>query len=453
MLVAWFWGIYILTSLQLVHDACVLNWHIFSSWRWSTKQQACLLPCLEKMPELVILVPVLREQKQLQKILQSLGKLPYSGNKRIMVVTTEREIAENNGEYGGTTVELAKNSIAELQHQYPSLYGHIHYPKAVGNKASQLNYAFREMTKNREDLSACYIGVYDADSRPASDTLLHIGELIAHEETMGRSWPIAMQQPALFLGNFQSVSWYLQLEALFETRWVLGQELRQLRASTCSIVQSIAPYAYCVGHGMFIRADFLQKTGGFPEPSEDVPLGHRLTFLGIPIHPLPVYDVCDVAPHVSTLIRQSGFWFSNAPLIWREYYHIKRLHLPTRRVRSTSLLVKGMLDLFSWVHYPLHFISLLFLLLHGVHISYAAFSALAYYLDAGVGMVLMLSLFPALSSVCCETISTRFCMKVWFVLCSPLRNIVRGVAPFLACWYLVQSLIFKQVNVLPKTMR
>jgi cellulose synthase/poly-beta-1,6-N-acetylglucosamine synthase-like glycosyltransferase len=453
MIVAWFWGIYILTLLQIIHDACVLNWHIPSSWRWSTKRQECSLPYLEKVPELMILVPVLREQKQLQKTLQSLGTLPYPGKKCIIVVTTEREIAENHGEHCGTTVELAKDSIAELEQQHPSLYGHIHYPKVVGNKASQLNYAFRELTKNRVDLSACYIGVYDADSRPASDTLLHIWELIAHEETMGRSWPIAMQQPALFLGNFQSVSWYLQLEALFETRWVFGHEIRQLRASTRSIAQFLAPYAYCVGHGMFIRADFLQKTGGFPEPSEDVPLGHRLTFLGIPIHPLPVYDVCDVAPRVSALIRQSGFWFSNAPLIWREYYHVKRLHLPTRKVRSTILLVKGMLDLFSWMHYPLHAISLLFLLLHGFHILYAAFSILACYLDAGVGMVLMLSLLSAMSSVCCETIPTRFCVKVWLVLCSPLRNIVRGVAPFLACWYLVQSLIFKQVNVLPKTTR
>lgn len=204
---------------------------------------------------------------------------------------------------------------------------------------------------------------------------------------------------------------------------------------------------------MFIRADFLQETGGFPEPAEDVPLGHRLTFLGIPIHPLPVFDVCDVAPHVSTLIRQSGFWFCNAPLIWREYIHVKRLHLATRRVRSALLLLKGMLDLFSWIHYSLHLISLLFLLFHGIHILYAGVSILAYYLDAGVGMLLMLTLFSTVPSAGGEMISLRFGAKLWLVLCSPLRNFVRSVAPLLACWYLIQSLLLKRENVLPKTTR
>src|SRR5581483_2278535 len=137
----------------------------------------------------------LREQQQLRTTLQRLGDLPYPGRKRIIVVTTEREVAENNGISCGTTVEISKHIIAELQQQHSSFYGHIHYPQMRGNKASQLNYAFRELlTTTQEDLSACYIGVYDADSHPASDTLLRLWEIIANAETMGRPWPIAIQQ-------------------------------------------------------------------------------------------------------------------------------------------------------------------------------------------------------------------------------------------------------------------
>ncbi|MBA2678455.1 MAG: glycosyltransferase [Ktedonobacteraceae bacterium] len=448
----WVWGIYVLTFLWLIHDACLLNWHILSSWRWSIERHDDASLCLKKAPEVIILLPVLREQRQLQTTLQALEDLPYPGRKRIIVVTTEREIAENNGELGGTTVEITKHILASRQQQPSSLYEHIHYPWVRGNKASQLNYAFREMTKNQEDLSACYIGIYDADSHPAPDTLLRLFELIAREEERGHSWPIAIQQPALFFGNFQRVSWYLQLEALFQTRWVFGHEIRTLRASARS--SCLVPYAYCVGHGMFIRADFLARTGGFPEPSEDVPLGHRLTFLALPIHPLPVYDVCDVAPRVSALIRQSGFWFCNAPLIWREYARLRTFHVSPRKTRSAILLLKGLLDIFSWVHYPLHLLALSFLLLHGTSFLYALLSLLMCYLDAGVGIVLMLSLFPACSSLACgRVVSLRFGRKAWLVLCSPLRNIVRGVAPFLACWYLIQSLVLKRMNILPKTTR
>jgi hypothetical protein len=311
-----------------------------------------------------------------------------------------------------------------------------------------------QIIQSQVNLSTTYIGVYDADSRPANNTLLHLLNIVAQEENGKRPWPIALQQPALFLGNFQDLSWYLQLEALFQTRWVLGQEIRTLRASTRFASHAFAPYAYCVGHGMFIRADFLQQTGGFPEPSEDVPLGHRLTFLGIPIYPLPVYDVCEVAPRIPTLIRQSGFWFYNAPLIWREYRRIRRLNMSTRRTRTAILLMKGMFDLFSWIHYPLHLFSLSFLLFNNGPLFCVFLSALACYLDVGVGMALMLFQFPALSSLACGT-TIAICLrtKIWFILCSPLRPLIRGLAPVLACWYFVQTFYLKRVNILPKTTR
>lgn len=449
-----FWALYVLTLFLILSEAAFLNWHIIPSWTWSRKQQDDPVLPMKAFPEIILLLPVLREQRHLRRALRSLEDLSYPGPKRIVVITTEREIAEKRGEAAGTTVEMVKSLLVTRQGSDPVVFEHMHFPHVVGNKASQLNYALQEIIKNQEMLATTYIGVYDADSRPGKNTLLCLLQLVTREERNGRSWPIALQQPALFLGNFQRVSWYLQMEALFQTRWVFGHEIRTLRASTRFSSHLLAPYAYCVGHGMFIRADFLQRTGGFPEPSEDIPLGHRLAFLGIPIHPLPAYDVCEVAPRVSTLIRQSGFWFCNAPLIWHEYSRIRQFHMPTRKTSTITRLVKGMLDLFSWVHYPLHVFSLFLLLVNGAPLFSAFLSALVCYLDAGVGMVLMLVLFPVLSSLARgTTVPMRLSAKIRFVLCAPLRPLVRGLAPIVACWYLGKTLLLKRENVFPKTSR
>ena len=447
-----FWGIYWLTLLYIVRDAVLLNWHLVASWRWSRKHQDSSAPRPKNIPELILLLPVLREQQHVSGALHALGALSYPGRKRIIVVTTAREIAENQGESRGTTIETVETFLAVFPGDETVSYEHLYFRYLVGNKASQLNYALRELSKNQETLFGTYIGVYDADSRPTSDTLLHLLRVLAQEENRNHPWPVALQQPTLYLGNFQEISWYLQLEALFQTRWVFGHELRTLRASTRRLAQYLPPYAYCVGHGMFIRADFLQRTGGFPEPSEDVPLGHRLTFLGIPIHPLPVYDVCEVASRVSTLVRQSGFWCSNALLMWREYQRVKILGLPTKKERTLTLLMKGLGDFFSWMYYPLHLLALCILLCSHVFLGYALLSVLGCYLDTGLGIVLMLSQFPAYSSLACgKAISLPIRTKIWLTICAPLRPLVRGLAPLLACWYVLQIVLLKRVNVLPKT--
>lgn len=447
-----FLGVYWLTLLYIARDAVLLNWHLVASWRWSSKHRDSSALYPKDIPELILLLPVLREQQHLPRALQALGALSYPGRKRILVVTTEREIAENQGESRGTTIEVVETFLAALAGDEAVSYEHLHFPHLVGNKASQLNYALQAISQDQAMLSSTYIGVYDADSRPVSDTLLRLLCVLAQEEKNNRPWPIALQQPTLFLGNFWNVSWYLQLEALFQTRWVFGHEIRTLRASTRRLAHYLAPYAYCVGHGMFLRADFLQSTGGFPEPSEDVPLGYRLTFLGIPIHPLPVYDVCEVAPRVSTLVRQSGFWCSNALLMWREYQRVRALGLPTTKIRTLTLLMKGLGDFFSWMHYPLHLLALCALLFRQASLGYVLLSALACYLDTGLGIALMLFQFPACSSLACgRAMSVPVRTKIWLTICAPLRPLVRGLAPLLACWYVLQIVFLKRINVLPKT--
>jgi len=402
------------------------------------------------------MIPVLREQALLAETLRYFGRLPYPGRRQVIVLTTQREIAENGNVSAGTTPELALQLVGQLNTEAPGLYRVIHYPYEVGNKASQLNYALRRLSEDGEfDPARTYIGVYDADSRPAEDTLEHVADLVAGQRDAGREWPVAIQQPSLFLNNFNEVpSWYLQLEALFETRWALGHEIRTMRASTRELPDWRAPYAYCVGHGMFIRQDFLNLTGGFPEPNEDVPMGHRLSLAGIPIHPLPAYDICDVAPSFKGLVVQSGRWFSNAPLIWKEYRRTLSLPLHIRPVRGWTLLVKGLNDTFTWMHYPLHLFALFELLLLGIPASIGLVSLAALYLDAGVGMVIMLVLLPHLQRKArLRPLRLTAARHFWFVLAAPLRGMVRGLGPLVALYYGLLALRPGTNNVMGKVER
>ncbi len=447
------WIIYALTLLYILRDAVVINSNILISRRWSKNEVKKMQLTDISQPNIIILLPVLCEQLVLRSSLEHLVRLPYPGKKQIIVITTEREVKENGGIRAGTTPELAECLAKEFNKIDNQIIRIIHEPFLIGNRSTQLNYALSILEREGEfDLAKTYIAVYDADSRPGKDSLISVGALVAKEELLGRKWPIAIQQPSLFIKNFSKVSWYLKLEGLFETRWALGHEVRTQRATTKKHPDWAAPYAYVVGHGMFIKLEYLTKTGGFPEPCDDVPMGLRLNFAGIPIHPLPTYDLSEVAPNVNQLIKQSGRWFMGSCLIWDEYRKIKQTCQKVRPLRAFTLLLKGIVDIFTWIHYPLHLMALLFLLALGATEKIIVFSIIGYYLDSGIGMVLMLKILSQTS----EDVDWKInripnLIKLLLVILAPIRGFVRGLAPLIGIkiWF---DMKYRGVS-LPKTER
>ncbi|MBA4492991.1 glycosyltransferase [Paenactinomyces guangxiensis] len=445
------WLVYIVTLLWILRDAWVLNLNIWRSLSWSRKY---VLESADEgtKPNLLLFIPVLREQVHLREVMEHMGSLPFSGRKQIVLITTEREIAENGGNQAGTTLEVAQELVAEFDQTHPGLYRLIHCPYVISNKSTQTNYALSVILQEGEwDARKTYVGCYDADSRPGKNTLISLQHLVTEEEKKNRGWPIAIQQPSLYLKNFFGVSWYLKLEALFQTRWVLGHEIRTQRRSTQMHSDWNPPYAYCVGHGMFIRLDFLHRTNGYPDPVDDVPMGFRLNFAGIPIHPLPTYDLSEVAPSVSELVAQSGRWSLPSFIIWQEHKKTKKI-LPVRSVRAGVLLVKGMIDSFTWVHVALHFISLLCLLLSGADTKLLLLTLAAVYLDSGLGILMMLGYLPGFSDDVPWSYSRlNPFLQMWLLIASPVRGMIRGLGPVLGIfvWF---RLMRKGVNF-PKTER
>jgi hypothetical protein len=88
---------------------------------------------------------------------------------------------------------------------------------------------------------------------------------------------------------------------------------------------------YCIGHGLFVRQDYLERLGLFPTPIEDTRLGHIISYLKEDIRLLPVFDVIGVAQGVRESIRQASVWF------WGEALFVEDLTI-ARRVKPIDTL-------------------------------------------------------------------------------------------------------------------
>jgi len=69
-------------------------------------------------------------------------------------------------------------------------------------------------------------------------------------------------------------------------------------------------FTYCIGHGEFLRSDWLLRAR-FPEkpPIDDLPTGIMLGLAGQQIVPLPLMDLCTVPARPADLVRQTANWF------------------------------------------------------------------------------------------------------------------------------------------------
>ncbi|MFG3225336.1 hypothetical protein ACGF07_11240 [Kitasatospora sp. NPDC048194] len=190
-------------------------------------------------------------------------------------------------------------------------------PASAGGKVGQLNAALRAWSDRRgADRSTVYVGVYDADSQPDLAVFDRMSGQVAVRGAQGAAAPEIFQQVSCYcrnLGDMRGLRAALALpDALAQTRWALGFEYELYRRYSARARRgTLRPLAYCIGHGCFVSADFLERIGGFPtlSPNDDLALGYQASLLGAEIAPVPALDYCDVAPDSLSTIRQSRFWF------------------------------------------------------------------------------------------------------------------------------------------------
>ena len=159
-------------------------------------------------PNLVIILPALREQPLVKSTMAYFSKLEYPQDKlKIILATTQREENEyklNNQEGIETTSFLIKKEIEESN--YNSNYEkfvHIHYPYNIGNKSSQMNYAIEQYIDKYKDINSekTYVVVYDFDSMPSDETFIQAAKI-----SNNYNYPDVLQQVPLNLKNFNELS-------------------------------------------------------------------------------------------------------------------------------------------------------------------------------------------------------------------------------------------------------
>lgn len=290
-----------------------LFWFKFSQKKFSGGQP-------DKSKEFIVIIPVLREQKVLTKTLDHFLAMDYDlGKITIILVSTEKEIKDSIQSHSKypTTIDLIEMLKKEINQKYGrNIIIHLHYPSIVGKMAHQINYAFDNILQTyRSNFKNLFIAMYNADSRPDLNTFTVVSSLARNENLR------VFQQSALFLDNFALikskdnffVKEYLIANAILHSRWTLAHEIPRLLRQSFFInhFNKRIFLAHCVGHGLFLRGDFLQKIKTIPTitVTEDLFFGYILSSLGEPINPLPVFENAEAPSTFLTAMKQKYVWF------------------------------------------------------------------------------------------------------------------------------------------------
>lgn len=214
------------------------------------------------------------------------------------------------------TIELA----AELSDRY-SCVRVFHMPGTTGNMAHQVNYGVERFVETVSDSGSVLFALYNADSCPDQRTFAWVRR-IWHQ--CHRQHCI-FQQYAIYFNNFENWSRdsflkrsTLTAAAAWQSRWSLGFEipnaLRTFRDNTAFLLKDKKwfPFMnYCIGHGLFFDYDTYMKFRGFSTTThnEDAIFGLQANYSGIPIIPVPFFEIADSPDTVRALHIQKSTWF------------------------------------------------------------------------------------------------------------------------------------------------
>ncbi len=406
--------------------------NIFSSIAWLRRAKEPPRSSHVDKPFIIILLPVLREQRLIADTLDALAKLHYPLQRLyVFVITTEKELAQkkeaqkrltslahdiatkrlatplllekylgvfpedalkkmlarasclehesdilsflgNAFEAYPTTIDVVSKHVALLNAQAGmAVFVHLHYPSSKGNMGQQLKYGCEQLPLYLDDLniprSQVYLAVYNADSRPHIDTLQRVATQCSEFRTRYRSCPPVMQQCAVYLKNessadFSFKSLLLQSCGILQTRFVLSHELPRLRRQSQSahefkfgkprLHQRLlgSEFALCVGHGLFIRYDVVERLNNFSvsEYSDDLLWSFRLCIDHVPILPLSLLEAAESPSTFRSLILQKKNWF----LGYTEFFQSRAIALQEgRSTRSAIEFVTfhGLLRAVKWL--------------------------------------------------------------------------------------------------------
>ena len=373
----------------------------------------------EKRPNILIVIPCLREQDIIIETLEHFLKLTSNlDNVKLLVVTTQKEEFEkeknlylkeqfirdinNNVELqklinkynkilstneiqeilkyskskdineivndkiqnSKTTNDLIKDFIAK-NYLEEKLY-HFHYPNNEGIMADQLNYVLNNF--KFKDEKNYYFSVYNADSIPNKDTIKEVLETINEKNR-----PKVIQQYSVPISNWNELSNLMKGFAIYQSNF----ELRY------GLINSYFPkkllYTYVVGHGMYIRVDLLKQLGGFETKywCEDIYMSYVLRVKDISINPIKTLEFMQSPKYLTILTKQNAVWFRTSFECLKMF---KDVFKQNRKISASSIgwLIQRVRMNLTWLGLPLAFFYTLIISLLNQNIIMLLLSILSY---------------------------------------------------------------------------
>lgn len=301
-----------------------------------------------KITHLLIIIPVLREQKVIESTLHHFESLKLSGMRlHIILAGTIRESKIDRVAKEKYTRDVVQAWIANFNQKslkHPELtFEYVEADDPNGDRASQLTFAVQQF-KSKIGNHADVIGVYDADSLPELATLKEVRSVF-------EDGAVCCQQPVHFNDAASNVAAtggkpVIVANALYQTTWTIIRELpRWFANSQMKIGQRYLRNIYLIGHGQFISPDIYEKFG-FPsdEVTDGIQLGYRLGMSNTKILPLHTFCCDDIPRSVQQLVYQHKRWFGGCMRLIPAYDWTKT------HCSSVSLiqLVDGFWSQFSW---------------------------------------------------------------------------------------------------------
>lgn len=458
---------FILVSVVILRGV-ITNFFLLNSIQWLRKYYLKFSspPSSYNGPWLFLFIPALLEQKRIIPTIKYFTRYFLKGAKiKLVIVTTEKEqtLVKNLSQTTHALVSSFLKKSPGIQEKVLLL----NYPKKHGKMAHQLNFAVKAIERRLQLLpEKVYLGFYNADSRPHPKTLNGVLNLV---NLNFREPLLVAQQSSIFTKNFLELErnkniflrTFLQASAIFQTRWTLAHEIpRFLRQSkifgSSSFLQKYA-LTHCVGHGLFLRLDFLKQLGYFSQETvtEDIFLGFLIRALGKRIEPIPLLESAESPSSIFSLMRQKYVWFWG-PLDYPRYLWSFKKHFPKKfsqnKFRVLILSSQGIITTFAWFISSLIFIFLfLYPLLSSIPALYLLlFISLCFYNFSG--FFLVCHYLPRLSQWADQRVQKlRFSETIWILLQSIPCILTHSFPTYLTILMLIREKVFQKPPPKPKT--
>jgi cellulose synthase/poly-beta-1,6-N-acetylglucosamine synthase-like glycosyltransferase len=389
------------------------------------RQEETFIP--SKKINILILIPVLREQRIILKTLEHFKELKIENINLIICIvgTIREEIEKEKFDYSCSTKEIVEDWIKKYNlSKEKGLYYHYSEEMDInGDRATQLNHGVEFIKKI---FKIDIIGVYDADSLPNEGTLYEVVKY--YEENK----EITCQQPVHFIEaanrmSLQKVNPILIANALYQTTWTMIRELPRWVLHYRK--ENFKRNDYLIGHGEFISLEIYEKFK-FPEKeiTDGIQLGYRISMSNKKIVPLSLFCQDDVPQNLKQLILQHKRWFGGCMRLKSAYKWSKN----DSTNNAIFQLLDGYWSQISWAYASL-------IIIYGIICSIELFfqkQFIFFYL-----LILLVFIYCYIIPYVAHKMLLPK-IKIRFIdwLCLPIAILIKGIGPNL---YILQFILSK----------